>query len=130
MKAGRIPSRPYAQLWVDHDGEPRWDSGLSYIQAYGLDIMVWCGDDNTVLRDIDAALDALLPFSTKFESVAAGAFLTQNSVTIQVETVSMASGARIASAGPGQEESRAQQKNIGTVSRRWKVLLNETRSAA
>ena len=130
LKAGKIPSRPYAQLFVDHDGEPDFDSGLSYVQAYGVELTVWGGADNTVLKAIDAACDSLLPFSTKFESSAAGAFLTEGATTIQVETVSMASGARVASAGPDQEESRANQQNVGTVNRRWRVALNETRSAA
>lgn len=130
MKGNKIPVRPYAQVWVDHDGEPVFDSGLSYIQAYGIDLTVWCGSDNTVLKAVDAACDALLAFSTKFESAAAGSFLTEGSTTIQVETVSMASGAKLASAGPGQEETRANQQNVGTISRRWKVTLNETRSAA
>lgn len=130
MKAGQITQRPYAQLWVDHEGEPKWTSGLSYRQNYGIEIMVWCGSDNTVLRAVDAACESLLPFTTKFESAAAGAFLTENSQTVHITTVSMSLGARLASAGPGQEESRANQQNIGTVSRRWRVTLNETRAAA
>ena len=118
MKAGKIPARPYAQVWVTLEGDPQCDSGLSYWQAYRVELKVWCGADNTVLKSVDSALESLLPFSTKLETTG---FLTENARTIDVQTMP---------AGIDQEESRASQQNIGLVIRRWRVALNETRSAA
>jgi hypothetical protein len=109
---------PYAQIWVRLDGKPQWDSGLSYVQAYGIQITVWCGDNNEVLLAVDAALDALLGFATKLETTG---FLTQGASTIQIETVP---------GGLDQEDIPDNQHQIGIVQRAWRATLNEVRQGA
>lgn len=111
------PARPYGQVWCELDGKPIFTSGLSYCQNYLLEVTVWCGDDNIALKGVDAALDALIPFSTKFENTG---YLTESSKTTHVVTVP---------GGVDQEESRANQQLVGVVKRTWRVLLNQTRTS-
>lgn len=109
-------AKPYAQLWVKLDGKPLWTCGLSYGQNYRIEVKVWCGDDNKVLRAVDAALEALLPFSTKLEDTG---FLTESSKTVHITEHPD---------GLSQEENRDNQQLVGVVGRAWRALLNQTRA--
>lgn len=114
----KVPvNRPYAQIWCSPDGNPIRTSGLSFCQNYLVEIKVWCGADNTVLKTIDAALEALVPYSTKLEKTG---FLTENAKTVH---------AIECPAGLDQEEERSAQQNVGVVRRTWRVLLNQTRTS-
>ena len=108
-------ARPYAQVWASLSGSPEWTSGLNYCQNYRMAITVWCGDDNTVLKAVDAALDALIGITTKLETTG---FLTESAKTVHIT---------ISPGGLDQEESRANQQQVGIVQRVWNVLLNQTR---
>ena len=109
-------ARPYAQAWTSLSGSPEWTSGLNYCQNYRMVITVWCGDDNTVLAKVDAALDKLIGVTTKLESTG---FLTESSQTVHIT---------IDPGGLDQDESRANQQQVGVIQRVWNVLLNQTRS--
>jgi len=109
--------RPYAQLWVSLEGKPLWTTGLSYCHHYRLEVKVWCGDDNKVLRAVDAALEALIPFTTKLEDTG---FLTESSVTVHIIEHPD---------GLNQEDTRSDQQLVGVVGRAWRLLLNQTRSS-
>lgn len=113
----KVPTtRPYAQLWVKLEDKPLWTCGLSYGQNYKIEVKVWCGDNNTVLLAVDTALEALLPFSTKFEDTG---FLTENSKTVHITEHPD---------GLSQEENRDNQQLVGIVGRAWRALLNQTRA--
>ena len=81
-------------------------------------ITVWCGDDNTVLKAVDGALDKLIGVTTKLESTG---FLTESAQTVHIT---------IDPGGLDQEDNRANQHQVGVVQRVWSVLLNQQRQSA
>ena len=91
---------------------------MSYCQNYRMTITVWCGDDNTVLKAVDAVLDKLIGVTTKLESTG---FLTESAQTVHIT---------IDPGGLDQEQNRANQHQIGVVQRVWNVLLNQQRQSA
>ena len=111
-KAGTL--RPLASLKISLDGEPEYQTGLIYVQAYRLLIQVWAGEALSQSGAIQTALETLLGATTKIPA------LTQNAWTLHCS---------LEPAGIEEPLERFQGKFTFIAGATWQIQLQETRNA-
>lgn len=115
LKAGLVPApaaRPFASIVVRPVGEPQYTTGVYYVQAYGVSIAVYSGEQVGAAGEIQQALETLLTATTKLP------LLSANVLTLHIS---------LEPAGVEESQERFYGKYTFIAGGQWTVQLQERR---
>ena len=103
-------------------GKAQYNTGNAYVQAYNLTLRVWAGDTLSEGSTIQAALEAMIPPSTRLAHLDAGA------VTLAIWLQPpVSSGNALVLAEVEQMQERLFGKWVFTAGAAWLIQLQESR---
>jgi hypothetical protein len=115
LGAGFVSSptaRPFASIIVRPEGEPEYQTGLLYVQGYGVSINVWSNELVGNAGVIQSALGNLLTARTKLTALVNGAWTLHCSLE---------------PAGIDEQVERLFGKYVFVAGARWLIQLQESR---